>query len=103
MRSPLILLYLLLLLPLGCSKEIGDECSSSVECGQARLCDRASEGGYCTVTPCEPGNCPEDSLCVEFENELTYCMALCEGSDDCREGYFCDQENAVSGFCRQEP
>lgn len=85
-----------------CAAEIGDECTSDAECGQGRFCDRSSRGGYCTVTPCRPGTCPENSVCVEFENEETYCMALCESAGDCRGGYFCDRETAPAPFCRQK-
>ena len=74
-----------------CGQEIGDACNSSAECGTGRLCDRASKDGYCTVTPCTvaPNSCPENSFCVEFSNEQTFCMAACEENDDCREGYTC--------------
>ncbi len=85
----------------GCSTEVGDSCSSNAECGQGRICDRASRGGYCTVTPCGPDTCPENSICIEFENEETYCMGLCESGDDCRDGYACDKESAARPFCRQ--
>lgn len=85
----------------GCSQEVGDACSSNAECGTGRICDRASRGGYCTVSPCEPGTCPENSVCVEFENEATYCMALCDTSDDCRGGYTCDDETGAAPYCRQ--
>ncbi len=93
----------LLLLAAGCSTEIGDDCSSNAECGQGRICDRASRGGYCTVSPRAPGTCPENSTCVEFANEETFCMALCDGSEDCRGGYQCvDRENGAN-YCRQKP
>ncbi|MCA9541117.1 MAG: hypothetical protein KC620_19590 [Myxococcales bacterium] len=94
-------LALLALLAVGCGAEIGDECNSNADCGQRRFCDRASRGGYCTITPCTPNSCPENSVCVEFENEETYCMALCDTSDDCRTGYTCDQETGAAPYCRQ--
>lgn len=97
------LLRLVLCLPLAaCTAEVGDECSSDAECGQGRICDRASRGGYCTVTPCTPGSCPENSVCVEFENEETYCMGICENEGDCRGGYECTDEGAPVFYCRQE-
>ena len=95
-----LLLLLFALLP-ACGSEVGDECSSDSECGNRRICDRASRGGYCTVSPCSPGSCPANSVCVEFENEATYCMALCDTSDDCRGGYTCDEETGAAPFCRQ--
>ncbi len=85
----------------GCATEIGDECTSSAECGSGRICDRASKGGYCTITPCSPDSCPENSVCVEFENDESYCMGICDGSDDCRGGYTCDKTSAAHPFCVQ--
>lgn len=94
------LLFLLTLT--ACGTEIGDECSSDVECGNRRICDQASKGGYCTISPCTPNSCPANSVCVEFENEQTYCMAVCESGDDCRDGYSCDESTGPAPFCRQK-
>ena len=96
----LVLLSLLPTLP-GCGAEVGDECSTNVECGRGRACDRSSDDGYCTVTPCEANTCPENSVCVEFKNRVTYCMALCDSNGDCRKNYHCDEETGPTGFCRQ--
>jgi len=83
---------------MGCAPEIGDDCSSSVDCSVNgdRICDAAQPGGYCSVANCEEGTCPEDAVCVEFRYEParlaeSWCMAPCEGDDDCREadGYRC--------------
>ncbi len=87
-----------------CGQEIGDECNSSAECGTGRTCDRASKDGYCTVTPCTvaPNSCPENSLCVEFENEQTFCMAGCADGDDCRDGYECvDHDASDHAYCQE--
>lgn len=85
----------------GCEKKIGDECSTDAECGTGRICDRASRDGYCTVSPCERDTCPEDSVCVEFDDESTWCMGTCDSSDDCRDGYTCDTETGAAPYCRQ--
>ncbi len=79
------------LLVLGCGQDIGDDCNSNAECGTGRFCDRASKDGYCTVSPCTvaPNSCPENSICVEFEDAQTFCMYVCESKDDCRDGYDC--------------
>ncbi len=87
----------------GCAAEIGDDCSSDLACGQGRACDLASRGGYCTISPCEPGSCPEEAVCVIFENSESYCMRTCGGGDDCRSGYRCDRETASKPFCRANP
>lgn len=85
-------------LGVGCAPEIGDACETSVDCSVngERICDIASNNGYCTVQNCEEGTCPEDSVCVEYRFmperlATSWCMAPCEGNDDCRtdEGYGC--------------
>ncbi|WP_437325760.1 hypothetical protein [Sorangium sp. So ce381] len=93
----------------GCGPQIGDPCTSSLDCVQAEqqlLCDGTQPGGYCTVFNCEPDGCSGSSVCVAFnpvidpacselENvrwprfERTFCMATCDEDDDCRRGYSC--------------
>ncbi len=102
--SPLALLLAALFAALcapSCSPSVGDACVSDAQCGTGRRCDPASYEGYCTVTPCVPGSCPSESVCVQFEDESTYCMATCERDDDCRDGYVCDSQAAASPFCRE--
>jgi hypothetical protein len=101
-------LLLALLLTLGCSPEIGDECSTSTDCSQSgdRLCDVTQPGGYCTIFNCEPGDCPDEASCVIFgvapstlpgcedpfgvtPYQRTFCLKTCESQDDCRSGYEC--------------
>lgn len=67
------------------------------------MCDTSQPGGYCTVFNCEPGTCPDDSVCVSFHNSASgsfcseiadrfqrpFCMAPCSGDGDCRGGYSC--------------
>lgn len=84
-----------------CGTDVGDDCTTDAECGEGRICDRSSRGGYCTVSPCGPSSCPENSICVRFENDQTYCMALCESSEDCRPGYECTERSAPVPYCRQ--
>ena len=86
---------------IGCSNEIGEACQSSTQCGIGRICDLNSKDGYCTISPCSFESCPQDSICVEFKDRQTFCMALCETSEECRDGYTCDQEYGVAPFCRQ--
>ncbi|MEZ4372638.1 MAG: hypothetical protein R3B07_17570 [Polyangiaceae bacterium] len=93
------------LLGAACSPEIGDDCVVSTDCSSVgdRLCDTSQPGGYCTIFNCEPGTCPDDSVCVSFHNALSgafcqadndrfqrpFCMAPCSGDGDCRGGYGC--------------
>ena len=97
-------------LALGCTPKIGDSCTVSTNCSATgdRLCDITQPGGYCTIFNCEPGTCPEDSVCINFGSSLSsvgsgecsvsqgtspyqrsFCMATCGSNGDCRGGYSC--------------
>jgi len=100
-------LCVMLSVSVGCGRGIGDACESSLRCsaGGTRLCDMTQPGGYCTLAACQPGNCPDDSVCVTFSQKTTeetassdrnrlstnYCMRKCDDRSDCRddEGYDC--------------
>lgn len=88
---------------IGCSMEIGDECTENVDCSTSgdRVCDITAPGGYCTVLDCEPDTCPEEAVCVawgEGLSERTFCMRHCGSGDDCREGYTCFSPTDF-GYC----
>ena len=106
------LAFVLALSLAACRPEIGDPCETSTDCSPTgeRLCDVTQEahGGYCTIFNCEPGECPEEAVCVKFgdarspvegcEDPLgagpyarTFCMKTCGENNDCREsdGYKC--------------
>lgn len=98
---------LLTMAPLwGCSKEIGDPCVLSVDCGiqNNRTCDTSQTGGYCTQGGCTANACPDEAGCFLFEprvpgcsyddreaarNSRAYCMRSCDDDGDCRVGYVC--------------
>lgn len=82
-----------------CAPEVGDECATSAECGTVGFCDTSSPGGYCTQTPCETNSCPDESVCVPFENDQTYCMRRCSNNGDCRSGYTCRDDIGPVKFC----
>jgi len=84
------------LLAVGCSPEIGDDCSTSIDCSANgdRICDTAQPDGYCTVRGCEQGTCPEEAVCVEFRPNVDrladrWCLYSCSDDSDCRDGYRC--------------
>ncbi|WP_438040030.1 hypothetical protein [Sorangium sp. So ce128] len=107
----------------GCGPQIGDPCTSSLDCVQAEqqlLCDGTQPGGYCTVFNCEPDSCSGSSVCVAFnpvidpacselENvrwprfERTFCMATCDEDDDCRSGYSCVALGNIQGAATIAP
>lgn len=93
---------------IACQPQIGDECSTSVDCSASgeRGCDITQPGGYCTVSGCDPGSCPDDSVCIAFGTQVSpaagcadasglsrfqrsFCMASCDSSKDCRSAYEC--------------
>jgi hypothetical protein len=87
----------------GCSPKIGDKCTVSTDCSVQgdRLCDPTQPGGYCTIFNCEPNKCPDEAVCVAFNEascsspalsarfQRTFCMFVCESDGDCRDGYRC--------------
>ena len=52
----------------GCSRKIGDDCTTPTECdpNQTRVCDLSQPGGYCTILGCDETTCPEEAVCIRF-------------------------------------
>ena len=95
-------LILLALLYLACSAEVGDECSTDLECGTGLICDQYSYDGYCTLEDCEYSGCPDGAHCITFEDETTYCMAACSSNNECRDGYACVIQEDSASYCGQQ-
>jgi len=85
----------------GCAAEVGDECSTNTDCGTELFCDSSMAGGYCTRSPCETNQCPEEAVCIRFDDNSTYCMKRCDSDGDCRGGYVCVREFGDAPFCNQ--
>jgi hypothetical protein len=49
-----------------CTRSIGDDCSTSVDCDPngTRSCDLSQPGGYCTVVGCDEKSCPSGATCI---------------------------------------
>ena len=100
----------------GCKPEIGDDCTLSTDCSSSgdRLCDTTMPRGYCTMTGCKAGSCPDEAICVAYQTGIsavpacydpqdqarlqqTYCMRKCKKESDCRGAYDCvdvrDEDN----------
>jgi hypothetical protein len=124
------MLACLLLLSLGgaCSKKIGDDCRTSIDCSQdnERTCDISQPGGYCTIEGCDERSCPSDSACVRFfprlfltkactdgcgvdelcvgdqcaprASERRFCVQTCGGNGDCRGGYICREAGTAGSL-----
>jgi len=74
-----ILLVLFALSAAACGKDIGDDCTTNVDCSQdgTRDCDLSQPGGYCTINGCDERSCPDGSICIRvFPYEA-------EGADIC--------------------
>ena len=92
----------LLLLGLGqaCAAQVGDSCGSNGDCGTNRICDTSLPGGYCTRTPCDVNGCPDEAVCITFEDGHSFCMKYCSNDGDCRGGdYACVQEFGDHPYC----
>jgi hypothetical protein len=52
----------------GCGHQIGDSCSTNVDCQPdgTRFCDTSAPGGYCTIDGCDNGTCPDEATCIRF-------------------------------------
>lgn len=101
MRQMTILLLAGLLVT-GCQQNIGDSCSSSVDCSKTgqRQCDLAQPGGYCTVFACDADTCPQGA-CVEWRyvpsrTAQTWCMKTCSSDGNCRSQYSCVVPNQIT-------
>jgi len=82
-----------------CGPSIGDECSNDSQCPAGSYCDKTMPGGFCTISPCREGECPDESVCVKFSNNETYCMPSCGSDGDCRDGYVCIKDIGSNPFC----
>jgi hypothetical protein len=101
MRPSILLTLALVALALAaCAPEIGDACSSSVECPQDATCDTTATNGYCLIFECEDRGCPDNSVCVHFDT-FSACMRHCESNGDCRtaDGMVCRRDRLPVGFC----
>lgn len=102
MRSLLPLLGLLALLALAtpaCAPIVGDACEDASDCGRSMFCERSLPGGYCTVKDCEDRNCPDEGVCIRFNEDVSWCMQPCGGDGDCRDGYRCVEDFGKYSFC----
>lgn len=87
----------------GCVPGIGDGCKQDADCPSEAICDSTAPGGYCTIPDCRPGDCPDRSICVEFDRDTSYCMKYCEGDSECRDGYTCRDGEKSRSYCYLPP
>lgn len=104
------------LLLAACSAEIGDSCTTNVDCDPlgSRICDTSQLEGYCTVEGCELGSCPEEAVCVRFFPSSFLSVPCnpvsedavqgtqtndCTGEEICLSGGYCVLRNQETRFC----
>lgn len=102
----------------GCGAEIGDSCSSNVECSAMgdRICDTSQRDGYCTVEGCDMDSCPEEAVCIRFFPTAFLSVACdphtedavdpsieptdhCTGEEICLSGGYCALRTQERRFC----
>ena len=90
-----------LLVVAGCGKTVGDTCANNTACGAGLICDLSVPEGYCTRSPCRKGECPAESVCVDFGAEASWCMRRCDQGQGCRAGISCLDSSSedVSATC----
>ncbi|HEX7499996.1 MAG TPA: hypothetical protein VF524_06780 [Polyangia bacterium] len=79
----------LALLAPACGKEIGDPCTTNVDCAQdgTRDCDLSQPGGYCTVNGCDEKFCPSEAVCIRV---FPYAPGKkCTADSDCTSDGLC--------------
>ena len=88
-----------LVLGAGCTPIVGDACESAADCGQGLYCESSLPGGYCTRSACTSQGCPDEGICVLFDEDTSFCMLPCSGADDCRDDYLCVEDFGGHPFC----
>jgi hypothetical protein len=73
--------------------DVGAPCQADGDCaGGGRCVTEAQDfpGGYCVIFGCsEESPCPGGSECFQLQGGDTVCLDLCQGAEDCRDGYAC--------------
>ena len=88
-------LCVILMVASGCAPQIGDACEVNDDCPEGATCNLTTEDGFCTIEDCRPGDCPSESVCVEFSRHEAFCLRSCDEDGDCRDEHACidDQEH----------
>jgi hypothetical protein len=105
----LLALACIALLASACGKEIGDECTTNVDCAQdgSRDCDLSQPGGYCTVNGCDEKSCPGEAVCIRifpYEAPGASCVddAGCAASELCLPDGFCVPRISERRYCERK-
>ncbi|MCB9540157.1 MAG: hypothetical protein H6704_28425 [Myxococcales bacterium] len=94
----------------GADVPVGGPCESNQDCGDGGGCvpEQGADGptgftgGYCILTECGPQNpCPQGSDCFQLQDGGSACLAVCDGREDCRAGYACDEPGVCLPGCTE--
>jgi hypothetical protein len=91
----------LLALSSACGRDIGDPCTTNVDCSQNndRDCDLSQPGGYCTQNGCDEQSCPSEAVCIRvFPYEFKTSDNVCAQDTDCTSDQLC-LPDVPTGFC----
>lgn len=96
---PLMGAMTLVLMLSGCRTVVGDSCESALDCSDGLDCELTMPDGYCTRRECDTFGCPDEGICVVFDDYSSYCMQPCSEDAECRDGYICIQDFGAHPFC----
>lgn len=109
MPRTLLALAMTCLLASACGKEIGDECTTNVDCSNdgMRDCDLSQPGGYCTINGCDEKSCPGEAVCIRifpYEAPGASCVddSGCSSSELCLPDGFCVPRVSERRFCERK-
>ncbi len=86
----------------GASRVVGSACVVDTDCnpdGSVKCLNDGFLGGYCAPIDCRTGSCPSNSECYILAGGARACLAKCESSADCRQGYACTDNGACAPSC----
>ena len=97
--QPVIGVLTLLLMLSGCRTIVGDACETGLDCSDGLECELTLPDGYCTRSHCDTLGCPDEGICVAFDDHTSYCMDPCAEDAECRDDYVCVREFGPHPFC----
>ncbi len=89
----------LMVTTMGCVSIVGDSCTEDADCGTGLVCDASQPDGYCTRSSCKYDGCPDDGLCIAFNEDTSACVKPCLEDEDCRPEYMCVSVFGSHAFC----
>ncbi len=98
-RIMLVALLGLTVVCASCMSIVGDDCTNDIDCGTGLICDASLPDGYCTRKNCLVDGCPDEGVCVTFDEDTANCMKPCVSDSDCRTDFVCIADFGPHAFC----